>query len=1024
MTEAMRLDAASPEDPRRLIATILFADLSDSTQITGRLEAEDYRDLLWRLQTIFHNVVGRHHGQIAQISADGMLAAFGYPEPREDDPRRAVEAALALRDAVAAMGGEERWREIAPQLHIGVHSGRVLFIAGDDVRGRFELLGRPTNIASRLCREAGPGEILVSKHSLGPERYLFETSEPYGVRFRGRDEPLATVKVRGRSAVHGRYRASERAGLTPFVGRTAELDWLTRQLDDTIAGAGLCAEIRAPAGEGKTRLAEEFLRQAIARGCAVHRGECDANAEPLQPFLQIARAAFGIGPLLPAEAAVQLLDEALAALGPALVEHRTIWLRLLGLGGEEAAVDAAAGVLAALIGALAACAPLVLFIDDWHDADDASRAALLALRGIGSVLVLLTARPGPADDLPLGEREVLRLPPFNASETLEAVGRLLPAADPFLARDIRESSGGNPLFIEELCHSIASGQPEECAYGGSPWLDILIESRFSRLPPRQSELTRMAAIIGTIIPAWLLERLTGCAEDDPLLADLADQDFIFRGEREGTLRFKHGIARDVIYDSVGLHERRALHLQIAEVLRVSGAEYGEEEPFEALAFHYGAGGDAEATAHYAELAGDKAAAASALDRAQAHYRAALAAIEQLPETEEGVARWNRVAQHFGRAGIFDPSRDQLAIFERAVETALRRGDRPALIRGQYWLGAINYALGEPVAAIRHYERALEAAVAAGEARLIVQIRAALGQTRQAACDYAAALPLLDEAIEAKRLHYAGAAPRIGIAYSLACKGFALGDMGRFAEAHAHFEEAMAAIGGRSHELEASLLDQRAAVCLWQGRMEEALAFAEQGERLGERIRSLYDFAMSRALAGYARWKLERTPAAAERIVEATAWLEESGRNQNISLNYGWLAEIMVETGDFGEARRYAARALRRARKRDPMGEAMAMRAMARLAASGDKAKSADHYLRRALASAEARSAPHEIAVTRLCEAELALAAREPARARAALAEARRGFAALDMAWHDREASRLAPRLARGRSPSPRPRHRP
>ena len=108
-----------------------------------------------------------------------MLAAFGYPEPREDDARRAVEAALDLRDAVRALGGEERWRAIAPKLHSGVHSGRVLFIAGDEVRGRFELLGRPTNIASRLCNEAGPDEILVSERTLGPERYLFETSEPY-----------------------------------------------------------------------------------------------------------------------------------------------------------------------------------------------------------------------------------------------------------------------------------------------------------------------------------------------------------------------------------------------------------------------------------------------------------------------------------------------------------------------------------------------------------------------------------------------------------------------------------------------------------------------------------------------------------------------------------------------------------------------------------------------------------------------------------------------------------------------------
>ena len=186
-------------------------------------------------------------------------------------------------------------------------------------------------------------------------------------------------------------------------------------------------------------------------------------------------------------------------------------------------------------------------------------------------------------------------------------------------------------------------------------------------------------MIGAIVPAWLLELVTGCAEGDPLLAALADEDFLFRGEREGTLRFKHGITRDVIYDSVGLRERRVLHLQIAETLRASASEYGEDEPYEALAHHYGAGGDAEATAHYAELAGDRAAGASALDRAQAQYEAALAAIEQLPESDENTARWGRIAQSYGRAGVFDPSRNPAPdIRARRCDGGLRRRRHPRL----------------------------------------------------------------------------------------------------------------------------------------------------------------------------------------------------------------------------------------------------------------------------------------------------------------------------------------------------------
>jgi class 3 adenylate cyclase/tetratricopeptide (TPR) repeat protein len=1000
---------------RRRYLTILFSDLSDSTRIAGGLEAEEYSSIIERFRAKCHAAIESRGGTIAQISGDGILAIFGHPKTQEGDGRRATEAAIELHEAMRQLDGENLWRGVKLRLHTGIHSGLVLLDSGDPLRGRFELLGTATNIASRLCGLAGADEILVSEATLGPERHFFETSDRRYLDVKGRDKPIAVLTVLGRSSVTSRFAARGRGGLTPFVGRQAELRALKRTLGQAMKGAVRLVSLTAPAGVGKTRLAEELLRHAVRKGCEGYRGECEAGAEPLQPFLQILRSIFGLGPQVPPAAGAALLEKGLAALDSALLVRKPVLLRLLSLSANGAAdrkprpsAEENAEALRDVFAKLAERRPLVLFIDDWQWADDAARHVLNALRRIEAqpILVLLTLRSGPAVAEPMNGTQVIALAPFTGSETAEAVKCLLPAANPFRVADIRSASGGNPLYIEELCHSLARGDAEEGPGGGSAWLENLIESRLSRLPAVQADLVRAAAVIGNIIPSWLLELVTGCGEKDPLVTALAAEDFIFPGERDGTLRFKHGITRDAIYDSVGLRERRALHLHIAEALRAR-PDHGEEEPYEALAYHYGAGGDAAATAHYAELAGDKAFTVSALDRAQVQYRAALGALDRLPEADETSSRWGRIAQKFARAGVFDPSRDQLPIFERAVEMAVVRHDPTALIWAEYWLGYINYALGEPIAAIYHYERALEAALAAGDQRLIVQIRAAMGQTRQAACDYEKALPLLDEAIEAKRRSSGGASPGVGIAYSLSCKGFALGDMGRFAEARAYFEEAMAAIGGARSELEASVLDQRSAVCLWQGRMEEALQFAQEGERLGERIRSVYDFAMSRALAGYARWKMGGAPAAVQTIVEATSWLEVGGRNQCISLNYGWLAEAMVDSGRAAEARGYAARALLRARKHDTMGLAMALRAMARAAARESWRKSPEYYLARAMAASRARRAPHEVAVTQLCAAELALAAGERDRALALLAEARQAFAAMGMAWHDREASRVA-----------------
>ncbi|WP_083748531.1 adenylate/guanylate cyclase domain-containing protein [Pelomonas sp. KK5] len=963
---------------RRNLA-ILFADLSDSTRLAESVEAEHYALMLAELRALYQRIVPRHGGLVIRIQGDGMLAIFGHPEAREDDGRRATEAALELHEAVRRMRPPPGWQP-SLSLHSGIHAGLVLMHEGDEVRGRFELLGNAPNIAARLSDAARAGEILVSEETLGLQGHFFHTSERQSLQLRGRATPLAVFAVHGRAAIGRRFEASVQRGLAPFVGRERELALMEKARDEAFSSTNpqrsLWLSLRAGAGVGKTRLTEEFLRRtAAAGGCQIHRGYCEAylSAEPLQPFLQMLAALTDMPEVqharqLPPKARPQALLEVLAAQAQQV--------------------------------------PQLLVIDDLQWADDASlqllhRLLALARERALPLLLMTAARPrAPGDVIPAAgdnEAAVLELQPFSDDEATQAVQHLLPQTDPFIAAEVQRHAGGNALFIEELCHALANeigarfggtGQP------GTAWLSALVESRMARLAEEHKQVLRAAAAIGNVIPAWLLTKLSGRAADDPAVLALAEQDFVFPDSRPGYLRFKHGITRDIVYEAIGLHERQAMHRQIAAELRADPAHAAAHE---LLAYHDGAAGDWASAAHHAEQAGDQALAVSALDRAKKQYRAALAALEHQAADENYRLRWIGIAQRFGMACVFDASRADLRVLQHAAELA-RSSEDPALIgRAEYWLGYVSYALGEAREGLPHCERGLSAAERVADAGLVAQLRGTLGQLLAAAADYKPALTLLDEAIllQADQGRRPGRLA-IGLVYSLACRGQVLGDMGRFAEAQAAFDEAMDLIRGSNHAVEASVQGWRAAVYLWQGRWAEAQQVAAEAHRIGGQVRSLFTFAMGHAAGAYGAWMEAMAPEALHKLQEATAWLAPRGGGLFSSLNHGWLAEVLEAQDRPLAARRHIAMALRRGRKHDLFGAAMAYRAAARLALPHEASISM-RYLGLARQAAERRGAAHDVGLTDLCAAEIAIARGQPAAQWLDAAEA--CFERLDMGWH-------------------------
>ncbi|MDE2093001.1 MAG: AAA family ATPase [Burkholderiales bacterium] len=1015
---------------RRRYLTVLFSDLSDSTRLGELMEAEPYAEMLGRFRRLCRETVARHGGHIARIQGDGVLAFFGYPKTQEDDGRRATEAALDLHAAVRrmAVGGAEPTAPLT--LHSGIHAGLVYLADGDVERGRFELLGNVPNIAARLSGLAASDDICVSAETLGPRAQYFTTSERALVQLRGRTLPLAVYRVLGRAPAPYRSEATPWRGLCPFVGREPELRLLRGHLRRAIAGTIQCVGLSGGPGVGKTRLIEELRRYAVAGECLVLQGYCESylSAEPLQPFLQMLRALLGSAtggqPAAVASAGgAELADNAIDTAEAEIDSEADRQLRaalerarpLIAAGGaaQPLAIGGAVATLRGLFDALALQQPLLLVVDDWQWADEASQQVLDAVLSLRRpILVVVATRASISDGLLVAPTATIDLRPLDDAQAARAMEHLLPGADPFVVAEIHRYAGGIPLFIEELCHSASAqgaGWLKELRLGSTAWLTALIESRVARLPPAQAELVRAAAVVGNVFPAWLLERITGHGARDPLMLALAEQDFIFPAELPGTLRFKHGITRDVVYEAVGLHQRKDMHRRIAQALEVPGDAVLPEDRYEALAYHCAAGDLPEAAARYAELAGDKAMAASALDRARHQYAAALKALDgTAPLTRELALRWCAIAQKLGLACVFDPLglADGVTIFERGLALARYSGSMAATARAEYWLGYICYAKGLARAAVTHCEAALDLATLIDDARLAAQVRATLGQALLAGGDHERALALLDAAVDSKRRQSRpGSSLAVGSAYTLACKGYLLGDLGRFAQADECFAEALHLVGDAVHQVGSSVRHWISVVYQWQGRWEEALRRAEEASEIAVHVKSRQQLAMGRALAGYARWTLTREPEALQAVREATAWIEAREGGLATSLNHGWLVDGAVATGRLDEARRHAARLFGRARQHDRLGEALGCRALARAAAKANDFARADHYLRLALRSAQARDSAHELASTQLCQAQIELDRGRVGQAHALLDLACSAFERLDMRWHLERARR-------------------
>ena len=581
-----------PEERR--VVTLLFADMANSTAFGEASDPEDVRAVLGRYYELAKAIIQSHGGTVEKFIGDAVMAIFGMPQAHGDDAERALAAALAVRDAVAADP-----QTAALRLRFGVNTGEVVGARGGR-DGDFLVTGDAVNGAARLQQHADPGVILVGERTRAAAAAAFAFGPATDLEVKGKTSALRAFALLGPSqaAALGFRRSS-----TPFVGREADIEQL-----ELLAKRAFNEErpqlvsVTAPAGTGKSRLIEEFLLRLprIAERVAVAVAQClpYGSAVTYLPLRGLVTGLFGTND---DEALFEHIRRTLRE-----AEHeeddaaRLAELVAATLGRssevEERERDEFFGAWRVFIEAIAATRQLVVVFEDLHWASN----SLLDLvdhvtlpRTRAPLLMVALGRPELLDRRPkwgAARRNfsALGLEPLSISETTSLVDQLLPeAAEPLRAR-IAERSGGNAFFAGELARAYTEARAVGASEGEILLPDTVhatVLARLDTLPELARRVLQQGSIGGRTVRRDAIEMLLSDVPADDIrdvLDDLAARQLL---EPQGlrAFTFAHIVIREVAYATLPRVERVRGHLRLADWLE---AEDSGEAHAELVAYHY------------------------------------------------------------------------------------------------------------------------------------------------------------------------------------------------------------------------------------------------------------------------------------------------------------------------------------------------------------------------------------------------------------------------------------------------------
>ena len=715
------LQARAQPTQQRKLATVLFADVSGFTALSETLDAEIVAGVMNDLWTLVDRAILDQGGRIDKHIGDAVMAVWGVESAREDDPERAVRAALAVQTGVAASTAGQ----MALTLRLGINTGPVL-LGPVGTTGEYTAMGDTVNLASRLEHAAPAGGVLIAHDTYRHIRGVFDVSIQPPVAVKGKAQPVRNYLVQRAKPRAFRMATRGVEGIeTRMIGRDAELLALEGIFHDVAQTPQTrLVTVIGEAGVGKSRLLYEFENWVEVRPerVAYFKGRAmpDQRRQALRLFRDLLSFRFEILDNDGSDVALAKFRRGVAG----ILEQDEADVLGYWLGFDFSSSQAVARLLGAsdlsalgrgycvrYLRTLAQSRPVMLLFEDIHWADDSSLDLINDLvESLGAaadplpLLFVCLARPAFFEKRPnWGEGKAsftsIHLSPLSVRAGRELVAEILQRVDhvPEEMRDlIVGNAEGNPFYVEELVKMLIDEQV--ILREGDQWriatqrlgavrvpgtLTGLLQARLDALPGSERDLLQRASVVGRLFWDSAVACLSDVGQDkvSSSLRDIRARERTYLRERSAfsgsdEYIFEHALLRDVAYEMVLLQQRREYHRRVAAWLE-ENATGRLGEYLGLIAEHYALAGDADRAADFWERAGDHALLVGAGDGALTAFQRVM----ELAHWDEGGLAQARLQFKLARASIrLGDYRQAETLLARVRDTAVKQGEAELEVR--------------------------------------------------------------------------------------------------------------------------------------------------------------------------------------------------------------------------------------------------------------------------------------------------------------------------------------------------------